>query len=80
MNLRNLLFSHIMIDEAGQASEARMWIPIGTLATSETSVILCGDPKQLGPVTKLDIPKRLQDTFISPLFRYMDIYEYKHDK
>lgn len=69
-----------MIDEAGQASEAEMWIPIGSLATPHTSIVLCGDPKQLGPVITLDISKHLQRQFTSPLFRYMELPDYQTDK
>lgn len=43
-------FSHILIDEAGQAEEPLSLIPITFLANQETSVILAGDPHQLGPV------------------------------
>uniref|UniRef100_A0AC34F4N6 Helicase ATP-binding domain-containing protein n=1 Tax=Panagrolaimus sp. ES5 TaxID=591445 RepID=A0AC34F4N6_9BILA len=44
-------FSHIFVDEAAQAPEMDVWLPIGLLATKETRLILAGDPKQLGPVT-----------------------------
>ncbi|KAI6183190.1 Pept-C1 domain-containing protein [Aphelenchoides bicaudatus] len=73
-------FSHIVIDEAGQTSEAEMWIPIGGLADPNTSIVLCGDPKQLGPVVTLDISKHLQEKFTSPLVRYMDMRHYQMDK
>lgn len=43
-------FSHIIIDEAGQAAEHEAWIPIGGLASAKTRLVLCGDPEQLGPV------------------------------
>lgn len=43
-------FSHIFIDEAGQASEPEAMISIKTLASSSTNVVLAGDPKQLGPI------------------------------
>jgi helicase MOV-10 len=68
-----------MIDESGQASEAELWIPLGRLATEDTSVILCGDPKQLGPVITLDVGKSLQSQFTSPLVRYMEMEDYKMD-
>jgi len=65
-------FTHIFVDEAGQATEADTWIPIGGLASPGTSLILAGDPKQLGPVVKLNVSssfgysqsmlKRLMDT------------------
>ncbi|XWS13673.1 hypothetical protein CRYUN_Cryun36dG0058500 [Craigia yunnanensis] len=43
-------FSHIFLDEAGQASEPESMIPIANLYQRETVVVLAGDPMQLGPV------------------------------
>lgn len=44
-------FSHIVIDEAGQALETEAIIPLA-LATEDTSVVLAGDPKQMSPQVK----------------------------
>ncbi|ERN01585.1 probable RNA helicase SDE3 [Amborella trichopoda] len=43
-------FSHIFLDEAGQASEPETMIPISNLCNRETVVVLAGDSMQLGPV------------------------------
>ncbi|KAK9288065.1 hypothetical protein L1049_016511 [Liquidambar formosana] len=43
-------FSHIFLDEAGQASEPETMIPISNLCRKGTVVVLAGDPRQLGPV------------------------------
>jgi helicase MOV-10 len=43
-------FSHIFLDEAGQASEPETMIPISCLCQRKTVVVLAGDPMQLGPV------------------------------
>ncbi|XP_058086867.1 probable RNA helicase SDE3 [Magnolia sinica] len=43
-------FSHIFLDEAGQASEPETMIPLANLCRRETVVVLAGDPMQLGPV------------------------------
>ncbi|KAH9041513.1 P-loop containing nucleoside triphosphate hydrolase protein [Lactarius deliciosus] len=45
-------FSHIFIDEAAQADEPLVLIPIATFSNNDTNVILAGDPHQLGPVIK----------------------------
>ncbi|KAI1732464.1 AAA domain-containing protein [Ditylenchus destructor] len=42
-------FSHIFIDEAGQATEVETMIPITRLGTQKTRLILSGDHQQLGP-------------------------------
>lgn len=43
-------FSHIFLDEAGQASEPETMVPLSNLCTRKTVVVLAGDPMQLGPV------------------------------
>ncbi|KDP40205.1 hypothetical protein JCGZ_02203 [Jatropha curcas] len=43
-------FSHIFLDEAGQASEPESMVPISNLSQRDTVVVLAGDPMQLGPV------------------------------
>ncbi|KAF8018002.1 hypothetical protein BT93_H3028 [Corymbia citriodora subsp. variegata] len=43
-------FSHIFLDEAGQASEPECMVPVANLCGKETVIVLAGDPKQLGPV------------------------------
>ncbi|KAJ6351264.1 hypothetical protein OIU78_007227 [Salix suchowensis] len=43
-------FSHIFLDEAGQASEPESMISISHFCNKDTVVVLAGDPMQLGPV------------------------------
>ena len=52
-------FTHIFIDEAGQATEPEALVPVRTMADAKTNVILSGDPKQLGPVIKSSIANEL---------------------
>ncbi|KAI0048937.1 P-loop containing nucleoside triphosphate hydrolase protein [Auriscalpium vulgare] len=53
-------FSHIFVDEAGQATEPEVMIAIKTMADPSTNVVLSGDPKQLGPIIRSAIARRLQ--------------------
>ncbi|NXN19644.1 M10L1 helicase, partial [Indicator maculatus] len=48
-------FTHVIVDEAGQASEPESLIPIGLISETNGQIILVGDPKQLGPVIKSKI-------------------------
>lgn len=43
-------FSHIILDEAGQASEPETMVPVSNLCCNDTVIVLAGDPMQLGPV------------------------------
>ncbi|EAU82902.2 RNA helicase [Coprinopsis cinerea okayama7 len=52
-------FSHIFIDEAGQATEPEAFISIKTMADSLTNIVLSGDPKQLGPIIRSPIARTL---------------------
>ncbi|GAA5996829.1 hypothetical protein JCM5350_003554 [Sporobolomyces pararoseus] len=51
-------FSHIFIDEAGQSTEPEAFLSL-SLASEETSVILAGDPKQLGPIVRSPVSSAL---------------------
>ncbi|KAG5651196.1 hypothetical protein H0H81_009525 [Sphagnurus paluster] len=52
-------YTHIFVDEAGQATEPEAFIAIKTMASSSTNIILSGDPKQLGPVIRSRIACQL---------------------
>ncbi|KAJ7416273.1 RNA helicase Mov10l1 isoform X1 [Willisornis vidua] len=52
-------FTHVILDEAGQASEPESLIPIGLISEADGQIVLVGDPKQLGPT----IRSRLALTF-----------------
>lgn len=69
-------FTHIFVDEAGQAAEPESMIPIKTMADNQTNVILSGDPKQLGPIVRSDLALSLK-LGVSYLDRLceMDMYD-----
>ncbi|KFR11161.1 Putative helicase Mov10l1, partial [Opisthocomus hoazin] len=48
-------FTHVILDEAGQASEPESLIPVGLISEANGQIVLVGDPKQLGPVVKSKI-------------------------
>ena len=50
-------WSHVFVDEAGQASEPELLTAIKPLNRENTRVILSGDPKQLGPVIRSSIAR-----------------------
>ncbi|KDQ06714.1 hypothetical protein BOTBODRAFT_85226, partial [Botryobasidium botryosum FD-172 SS1] len=52
-------YSHIFIDEAGQAMEPELLVPIKNMADANTNLVLSGDPKQLGPVIQSRISRKL---------------------
>ncbi|KAG2145172.1 RNA helicase [Suillus clintonianus] len=52
-------FTHIFVDEAGQATEPEVMIGIKTMADNATNIVLAGDPKQLGPIIRSNIAREL---------------------
>ena len=52
-------FTHIFVDEAGQATEPEVMIGIKTMADNDTNVVLSGDPKQLGPIIRSAVAREL---------------------
>jgi helicase MOV-10 len=51
-------FTHIFIDEAGQATEPEAFVSM-MIADCRTNVILSGDPKQLGPIIRSSFARDL---------------------
>ena len=87
-SIKNLSFSTVFIDEAGQALEPACWIPI----TASKRVILAGDHQQLPPVVKSKEAKSegvgLIETLFEKLIKKQDtvrssmlLYQYRmHEK
>ncbi|KIO33700.1 hypothetical protein M407DRAFT_229531 [Tulasnella calospora MUT 4182] len=59
IGVQNGHFTHIFVDEAGQASEPEVMVPVKMNAGPNTRIILAGDPKQLGPITRSPVAQRL---------------------
>ncbi|GAA5820987.1 hypothetical protein JCM11251_001910 [Rhodosporidiobolus azoricus] len=74
-------FSHIFVDEAGQATEPQTFLPM-SLAGPSTSVILAGDPKQLGPVVRSPVSSTygLGDSLLDRLMSHPDWLDTNHLK
>ena len=51
-------FTHVFIDEAGQALLSESLIPILAGVKDDSNLLLAGDPKQLGPVVHSDIARK----------------------
>ncbi|KAJ3819685.1 RNA helicase [Lentinula raphanica] len=50
LGIKRGFYSHIFVDEAGQATEPTVMVPLKELVGPETNVVLAGDNKQLGPI------------------------------
>jgi len=48
-------FSHVFIDESGQATEPEAVIALAGLLSTKGQVVMAGDPKQLGPVIRSSV-------------------------
>ncbi|XP_073475838.1 RNA helicase Mov10l1 [Aquarana catesbeiana] len=72
-------FTHVFVDEAGQASEPECLIPLGLVSEVTGQIVLAGDPMQLGPVikSKLALAYGLS---ISLLERLMSLPIYQRDE
>ncbi|KAE9555462.1 hypothetical protein FO519_001317 [Halicephalobus sp. NKZ332] len=73
-------FTHIFIDEAGQATEPDTWVPLAHFGRRQTKFIFAGDPKQLGPVLIDSVLERTAYRFDqSLLIRLYELPVYHQD-
>ncbi|XP_015114635.1 probable RNA helicase armi [Diachasma alloeum] len=71
-------FSHILVDEAGQATEPEILVPLTLIEAHQGQIILAGDPMQLGPV----VNSRFASSFglgESFLVRLLQQFPYQRD-
>ncbi|XP_055631253.1 putative helicase MOV-10 [Toxorhynchites rutilus septentrionalis] len=75
-------FHYVFIDECGSATEASALVPIAGVITSpgriNGSIILSGDPNQLGPITRSKFAADM-GLGVSMLERLMSLEVYKRD-
>lgn len=69
-------FSHVFIDEAGQATEPEAMVVVKNTAIASTKLILSGDPKQLRPIVHSVIASEL-GLSVTYLERLMECEAYK---
>lgn len=64
-------FSHVLIDEAGQATEPEIMVPLSLIHPDYGQVVLAGDPLQLGPVIQSRFTKSfgLDESYLTRLLR-----------
>ena len=78
MSLRGITFTHIFVDEAGQATEPEVLIALfWKMRRQGGSWVLAGDPHQLGPVIQAELAQKmgLQRSLLTRLMTDFDIYK-----
>lgn len=82
LNLPRGHFSHVFIDEAGQAEEPLAMIPILGAVGPETRVVLAGDTNQLGPVIKCQTAGKhgLKTSYLARLQAIDEVYNLEENR
>ncbi|XP_072398458.1 probable RNA helicase armi isoform X2 [Diabrotica undecimpunctata] len=78
LNIPKGHFTHIIVDEAAQAGEPHVMIPLSFLNKNSGQIILAGDPMQLGPVmlSKVAAECGLAESYLE---RIMNRFPYVRD-
>ncbi|KAI8771706.1 helicase Mov10l1, partial [Biomphalaria glabrata] len=80
LGIRSGHFTHIFVDESGQATEPECLTPIGLIAGNlNGQIVLAGDPKQLGPIIMSPYAK-MYGLELSLLERLMNRDVYQRDE
>ncbi|XP_028158761.1 probable RNA helicase armi [Ostrinia furnacalis] len=71
-------FTHVIVDEAGQATEPEIMIPMTFVDKENCQIILAGDPMQLGPVimSKYCLEFGMDESYLS---RILKTFPYQKD-
>lgn len=71
-------FTHVIVDEAGQATEPEILIPMTFIDKESGQIILAGDPMQLGPVIMSKYCKEfgMAESYLS---RVLESFPYQRD-
>lgn len=71
-------FTHVIVDEAGQATEPEIMIPLTFVDKESCQIILAGDPMQLGPVivSKYCVEYGMNESYLS---RILETFPYQRD-
>jgi Superfamily I DNA and RNA helicases and helicase subunits len=67
-------FTHCVIDEAGQATEPEVLVPISLLHRDNGHVVLAGDPLQLGPTVFSKLGQQLELSKLRFCTRFYPMY------
>lgn len=71
-------FTHVIVDEAGQATEPEIMIPMTFVDKENCQIVLAGDPMQLGPViiSKYCLEFGMDESYLS---RILKTFPYQKD-
>jgi len=75
-SIDNAKFDYLFVDEAGQAMEPEILIPLAIALERNPNlqVIVAGDPKQLGPVIRCNLPRNPLKISLLERLTNMEIY------
>ena len=74
-------FTHVFVDEAGQALEPQIYIPLsGILEDERGQLVMAGDPQQLGPVVRssIAIKEGLMVSLLERMMTNVAVYQRDH--